>query len=122
MRHWSWARRSWRKRCCRLDLLNKIIGSGPADSERFLEQVLEEVCERWGDHLNGESMLQVKALMRRPEREVMGDQTVAEVMSGLERFASGVAAGRVSKACQGTKEAQAVMLDAGTGRDDWRRL
>lgn len=84
--------------------VNKIFEVTPAGSERFLEQVLEEVEERLGDHLNGDSMLQVKALMRRPEREIMGSQNVAEVMAGLERFASGVPLEEFQKIASGEKK------------------
>lgn len=83
--------------------VNKIFETGPTESERFLGQVLEEVEERLGDHLNGESMLQVKALIRKPEREMMGSQTVAEVLTGLERFSRGVPQEEFRKIASGKK-------------------
>lgn len=82
---------------------NRIFETGPTESERFLGQVLEEVEERLGDHLNGESMLQVKALMGKPDRETMGSQTVAEVLTGLERFARGVPQEEFRKIASGKK-------------------
>lgn len=56
------------------------------ESDRFLDLVLKEVEERLGEHLNSSSLLDMKALIRRPEMEVMGSQTVAEVLTGLRRF------------------------------------
>lgn len=84
--------------------VNKIFETGPTESEKFLEQVLEEVRERLGDHLNGESMLQVKALIRKPDLEMMGEQTVAEVLNGLERLASGVPQEEFRKIASGQKK------------------
>lgn len=83
--------------------VNKILDTVPIESERFLTAVLEEVEERLGDHLNGEIMLLVKALMRKPEREMMGGQTVAEVLSGLDRLASGVPQEEFRKIASGKK-------------------
>jgi Delta3-Delta2-enoyl-CoA isomerase len=83
--------------------VNRIFDSVPVESERFLAQVLEEVEEHLGDHLNGESMLLVKALMRKPEREMMGGQTVAEVLGGLERLAAGVPQKEFRKIASGQK-------------------
>lgn len=67
--------------------VNKILQTKP---ERFLTEVLREVEDRLGDHLNSDSLLKVKALIRKPEREMMDGQTVAEVFGGLERFAAGI--------------------------------
>ncbi|KAL8678759.1 MAG: hypothetical protein Q9186_004910 [Xanthomendoza sp. 1 TL-2023] len=70
--------------------VNKIFPIEKGEEEKFLPQVLQEVQERLGDHLNSDSLIKVKELIRRPEREKMDAQTVAEVLGGLERFASGV--------------------------------
>ncbi|RAL02728.1 dodecenoyl-CoA isomerase [Aspergillus ibericus CBS 121593] len=73
--------------------VNKVIEapSGRSeDSEGFLGKVLEEVEETLGAHLNQESMLKIKELVRRPEREVLDKQNGLEVFAGLERFLSGV--------------------------------
>lgn len=83
--------------------VNKIFKTRPSEDEKFLEHVLEEVRERLGDHLNGESMLQVKALIRKPDLEMMGGQTVAEVLNGLQRFESGVPQEEFHKLATGKK-------------------
>ena len=85
--------------------INKIfdIGGKDAPEGNFLEKVLEEVRERLGDHLNAESLVKVKAIIRKPEREMMDGQTVAEVMGGLERFAMGVPQEEFRKIASGEK-------------------
>ena len=85
--------------------INKIFDVGGKDAPEgmFLEKVLEEVRERLGDHLNAESLVRVKAIIRKPEREVMDGQTVAEVMGGLERFAAGVPQEEFRKIASGEK-------------------
>ncbi len=83
--------------------INKIFEVGKDEQEKFLAQVLEEVRERLGDHLNSESLVQVKAIIRKPEREMMDGQTVAEVMGGLERFAAGVPQEEFRKIASGEK-------------------
>ncbi|PWY80952.1 peroxisomal d3,d2-enoyl-CoA isomerase [Aspergillus sclerotioniger CBS 115572] len=73
--------------------VNKVIEAPSGrndDSEGFLGKVLEEVEERLGEHLNQESLLKIKELVRRPEREVLDRQNGLEVFAGLERFLSGV--------------------------------
>ena len=85
--------------------INKIFDVGGKDAAegRFLEMVLEEVRERLGEHLNAESLVRVKAIIRKPEREMMDGQTVAEVMGGLERFAEGVPQEEFRKVASGEK-------------------
>ena len=83
--------------------INKIFDVGRDEQEKFLEAVLEEVRERLGDHLNAESLVKVKAIIRKPEREMMDGQTVAEVMGGLERFAMGVPQEEFRKIASGEK-------------------
>ena len=83
--------------------INKIFDVGKDESGKLLEAVLEEVRERLGDHLNAESLVRVKAIIRKPERDVMDSQTVAEVMGGLERFAEGVPQEEFRKIASGEK-------------------
>lgn len=83
--------------------INKIFDVGRDEQGKFLEAVLEEVRERLGDHLNAESLVKVKAIIRKPEREMMDGQTVAEVMGGLERFAMGVPQEEFRKIASGEK-------------------
>ncbi|EAW08705.1 dodecenoyl-CoA isomerase [Aspergillus clavatus NRRL 1] len=72
--------------------VNKVIAapSGkPEDSAGFLKKVLEEVDDRLGTHLNQSSMLQIKELIRRPERELLDRQNTYEVFAGMDRFVKG---------------------------------
>lgn len=69
--------------------VNKIIDTG-GDSDKFLAEVLKEIDERMGSHLNADSMIKIKALIRKPERDVLDRQGVEEVLGGLERFVDGI--------------------------------
>ena len=82
---------------------NKIFETGRDEQEKFLGEVMEEVKERLGDHLNSESLVRVKALIRRPEREVLDAQNVAEVFGGLERFVQGIPQEEFRKIASGEK-------------------
>ena len=70
--------------------INKIFDLGKDEQSKFLDEVLKYIDERLGEHLNSESLLKVKALIRKPERDIMDAQTAAEVFGGLERFAAGI--------------------------------
>ena len=83
--------------------VNKIFPTGTNEQEKFFDEVLREVNDRLGDHLNSESLLRVKALIRKPEREILGGQTVAEVFGGLERFAAGIPQEEFKKLASGEK-------------------
>ena len=82
---------------------NKLIQTGKNEQEKFLAEVLKEVGDKLGDHLNSDSLLKVKALIRKPEREMMDGQTVAEVLGGLERFVSGIPQEEFRKVASGEK-------------------
>lgn len=72
--------------------VNKVItpDSGKKDdSDGFLKKVLEEVDDRLGTHLNQTSLLKIKELVRRPERELLDRQNGLEAFMGLERFMMG---------------------------------
>lgn len=84
--------------------VNKVFDAQPGDDEKFLEQVLAEVDERLGMHLNQESLVKVKALIRRPEREMMDAQGVHEVFGGLERFVRGIPQEEFRKIASGEKK------------------
>lgn len=72
----------------RCGFVNAIFDEG--DDTKFRERVLKEVDDRLGDHLNGESLIGIKKLMRGPEREIIEKQNVKEVFAGLDRFVKGV--------------------------------
>ncbi|KAI9711279.1 MAG: hypothetical protein M1820_002266 [Bogoriella megaspora] len=83
--------------------VNKIFDTGK-DSEKFLSEVLKEVDERLGDHLNSDSMVKIKALLRKPDMDTLDRQGVLEVFGGLERFASGVPQEEFRKIASGEKK------------------
>lgn len=86
--------------------VNKVISapSGKSDdSEGFLKKVLEEVDERLGMHLNQSSLLKIKELIRRPEREILERQNGLEAFMGLERFMSGIPQEEFRKLASGEK-------------------
>jgi len=68
--------------------VNKVFDTGK-DDRKFLEAVLKEVDERLGDHLNQNSLLKIKALIRQPYKDALDRQGVLEVLGGVERFLTG---------------------------------
>jgi peroxisomal 3,2-trans-enoyl-CoA isomerase len=70
----------------------------------FLDEVLKEVGERLGGHLDGESLLQIKRLIRKPEMDTLDRQGVEEVMMGLQRFVKGVPQEEFRKIASGEKK------------------
>ncbi|KAI9756965.1 MAG: hypothetical protein M4579_003623 [Chaenotheca gracillima] len=76
--------------------VNQVFEPATQDSDEdrkwFLERVLKEVRDGLtaDDRLNGESLLRIKALIRREEREKLERVNVEEVMGGLEMFSKGV--------------------------------
>ncbi|KAI1641031.1 3,2-trans-enoyl-CoA isomerase [Biscogniauxia mediterranea] len=82
-------------------------GADPGEgdsSDAFLARVMREVRERLGDHVNGDSLLGIKALVRAPELDLLDRQNVAEVFAGLDRFASGVPQEEFLKIATGKKK------------------
>ncbi|KAH9883006.1 hypothetical protein J1614_000372 [Plenodomus biglobosus] len=73
-------------------------------SDRFLAKVLEEVKERLGDHLNSESLIKIKALIQKPDRDTLDKQGVEEVFGGLERFMKGIPQEEFRKLASGEKK------------------
>ncbi|CAG8896586.1 unnamed protein product [Penicillium egyptiacum] len=72
--------------------VNKVItpeSGKKEDSDGFLKKVLEEVDDHLGTHLNQTSLLKIKELVRRPERELLDRQNGLEAFMGLERFMKG---------------------------------
>lgn len=82
--------------------VNKIFDTG-RDSQRFREAVLKEIEDRLGSHLNPESLLKVKALIRKPERDILDAQNVTEVFGGLERLAAEIPQEEFAKIASGKK-------------------
>jgi peroxisomal 3,2-trans-enoyl-CoA isomerase len=83
--------------------VNKIFGTKKGEDEKFRELVFKEIDERLGAHLVNDSLLKIKALIRKPDRDVMDAQGVAEVFGGLERFAAGIPQEEFRKLASGEK-------------------
>lgn len=89
------------------NFVNKVIqapSGRPEDSDGFLKKVLEEVEDRLGTHLNQSSLLKIKELVRRPERELLDRQSGLEAFMGLERFLSGVPQEEFRRVASGEKK------------------
>jgi peroxisomal 3,2-trans-enoyl-CoA isomerase len=82
--------------------VNKIIDTGKDDA-KFREEVINEINERMGDHLNSDSMLKIKALIRKPGRDVLDRQGVEEVLGGVDRFVAGLPQREFMKIATGKK-------------------
>ncbi|KAH7143937.1 ClpP/crotonase-like domain-containing protein [Dactylonectria macrodidyma] len=87
----------------RCGFVNAIFDVGKGEDAKFRELVLKEVDERLGEHLIGESLLEIKKLIRKPELEVIHNQNVHEVFAGLERFMKGVPQEEFRKVASGAK-------------------
>jgi peroxisomal 3,2-trans-enoyl-CoA isomerase len=70
--------------------VNKIFDCKKGEDEKFRQLVFQEIEDRLGSHLVSDSLTKIKALIRKPDRDVMDAQGVAEVFGGLERFMSGI--------------------------------
>jgi len=96
------------KELLQVGFVNKIFDVGnPRDtdySKKFMGEVMNEINERLGDHLNSDSMVKIKALIQAPLRKTMDAQGVAEVFGGLERFMSGVPQEEFRKIASGEKK------------------
>jgi peroxisomal 3,2-trans-enoyl-CoA isomerase len=84
--------------------VNKVIDVGEKDSPKFLQEVLKEVDDRLGDHLNGESLIGIKKLIQTPMREKLDRQGVEEVFAGMGRFLKGVPQEEFRKIASGEKK------------------
>lgn len=84
--------------------VNKIFDTKENEQETFLGEVLKEIENNLGDHLNNESLLKVKALIRKPERAIMDGQAVAEVFGLIERSALGIPQEEFRKIASGEKK------------------
>ncbi|KAJ9149589.1 Enoyl-CoA hydratase/isomerase [Coniochaeta hoffmannii] len=83
--------------------VNKVFDCGKGEDERFRGLVLKEIDERLGEHLIGDSLTGIKALIRKPERDILDAQNVAEVFAGHARFMSGVPQEEFRKIASGEK-------------------
>jgi Delta3-Delta2-enoyl-CoA isomerase len=84
--------------------VNKIFeGKDINDHEGFLAKVLEEVESSMGAHLNQESLLKIKALIRRPYNDLFEAQGAREAMEGMARLVSGAPQEEFRKIASGEK-------------------
>lgn len=72
--------------------------------EEFLNVVTREVEDRFGDHLNGDSLVKIKALIKGPERDTMDGQVLREILGGVERMMSGAPQVEFAKMASGQKK------------------
>ncbi|KAF4556719.1 Enoyl-CoA hydratase/isomerase-like protein 5 [Elsinoe fawcettii] len=84
--------------------VNKVFDTKPGDTQAFMKEVLHEVDERLGTHLNQDSLVKIKALIQRPERDILDAQGVAEVIGGLDRFVKGIPQEEFRKIASGEKK------------------
>lgn len=83
--------------------VNKIFDCKKGEDEKFRELVFQEIEERLGSHLVSDSLTKIKALIRKPARDVMDAQGVAEVYGGLDRFMAGIPQEQFRKLASGEK-------------------
>jgi len=83
--------------------VNKIFDCGKGEDAKFRELVFAEIDDKLGEHLIGDSLTKIKALIRRPERDLLDGQGVAEVFGGLERFMAGIPQEEFRKIASGEK-------------------
>ncbi|KAL3953676.1 hypothetical protein ACCO45_011632 [Purpureocillium lilacinum] len=102
------SKRLWAKELLDAGYLNEIFDYPKGEDAAFRDRVLKEVDERLGDHLNGESLVGIKKLIRRPELETIHNANVHEVFAGLDRFVKGIPQEEFRKLASGEEETQAV--------------
>jgi len=84
--------------------VNKIFdGAEKGDVVGFMKKVLAEVDDRLGDHLNAESMVKIKEMMKGSDRSSLDAKNVIEVMEGLKRFINGIPQQEFMKLASGQK-------------------
>jgi Delta3-Delta2-enoyl-CoA isomerase len=85
--------------------VNKVFkGKDQNDSDGFLKQVLAEIDDRLGEHLNQDSIQKIKQLIRAPYLETLEAQGVREVMGGMQRFVIGAPQEEFRKVASGEKK------------------
>ena len=84
--------------------VNRVFSEcAKGEDDKFRGLVLREIDERLGSHLNGDSLTGIKALIRKPERDIIDAQNISEVFAGLDRFMSGVPQEEFRKIASGEK-------------------
>jgi len=83
--------------------INKIFDVQPAEDDRFLGEVLKEIDERMGSHLNAGSMLGMKKQIQAQTQPQNDAVLLEEVLHGLNRFAQGIPQEEFMKVATGQK-------------------
>lgn len=84
--------------------VNKVFkGKDEKDSDGFFQQVMEELDDKLGNHLNKGSLIGIKALIRAPYNEALEAQGVREVMAGMGAFMKGTPQEEFRKLASGEK-------------------
>lgn len=83
--------------------INKVFDTLPGEQEKFLALVLQEVQDRLGPHLVPESLTKIKALIRKPQREALDAQGVAEAFGALDVWMKGVPQEQFRRIASGEK-------------------
>ncbi|ORY70145.1 enoyl-CoA hydratase/isomerase [Pseudomassariella vexata] len=83
--------------------VNKIFDCSKEEDVKFRSLVLKEIDDRLGEHLIGDSLTGIKALIRKPERDILDNQNTAEVFAGLNRFVKGIPQAEFRKIASGQK-------------------
>ena len=96
-------KRLWAAELRDAGFVNEIFDYPKGDDAAFRQRVLREVDERLGDHLNGESLIGIKKLIRGPDLNVVHQQNVHEVFAGLDRFVKGIPQEEFRKLASGEK-------------------
>lgn len=85
--------------------VNKVFkGKDQSDAAGFLKQVLDEVEDRLGEHLNQDSLFKIKELIRKPYLDRFESQGVLEVSEGMQRFVAGSPQEEFRKIATGQKK------------------
>jgi Delta3-Delta2-enoyl-CoA isomerase len=85
--------------------VNKVFkGKDQNDAAGFLQQVLDEVEDRLGEHLNQDSLLKIKELIRKPYLDRLESNGVLEVSEGMQRFMVGAPQEEFRKIASGQKK------------------
>ncbi|RMZ83768.1 hypothetical protein DV738_g957, partial [Chaetothyriales sp. CBS 135597] len=84
--------------------ITKVVsGKDRNDSDGFLANVLDEINDKLGDHLNQDSVTKIKQLIRAPYIDALEAQGVREAMGMMQRFVIGAPQEEFRKVAAGEK-------------------
>lgn len=90
------------------NFINEILGKDidpkdPGADKKFLAEVLNEVDERLGSHLNSDSLVKIKQLLKAGPREEVDKGNYRELFEGMDRFVKGIPQEEFRKVASGEK-------------------